>query len=238
VADNGWDASASAWIDSQGSDGDWMRRWVLDPVMAPAVERLAPRAVLDVGCGEGRFCRVIRRDGRRIVGVDLTLALVAAARQRDADGSYVRALGERLPFANGRFDLVISYLALIDIDDVDAAIAEMARVTAPGGTLLVAHLNGFTTACADRGWVRSLFGRRLHYRLDHYLDDRAMWVSWRGIRIRNHHRPLSRYMTRFLDLGLRLMSFDEPGPVPTAPEPKASGYRRAPYACVMEWRKP
>ena len=61
---DGWDESAAAWIAEQGEDGDYGRTFVLD---APMVERIRGRGfktALDVGCGEGRFCRILRASGR------------------------------------------------------------------------------------------------------------------------------------------------------------------------------
>jgi hypothetical protein len=64
-----------------------------------------------------------------------------------------------------------------------------------------------------------------------------IWVSWRGIRIQNWHRPLSTYMTLLLDHGLHLRLFAEPAPVGGDPETIAR-HRRVPYFHIMEWQKP
>ena len=81
----------------------------------------------------------------------------------------------------------------------------------PGGTLLIANLNGFNTACGDRDWVLDADGRREHFPIDPYLDERAMWIEYRGIRIVNHHRPLSTYMQALLGAGLALSAFRRAG---------------------------
>jgi hypothetical protein len=65
-----------------------------------------------------------------------------------------------------------------------------------------------------------------------------MWIEYRGIRIRNHHRPMSTYMRALLGAGLRLSYFDEPLPTAEAIPRKAASYRRAPWFLVMEWVKP
>jgi hypothetical protein len=65
-----------------------------------------------------------------------------------------------------------------------------------------------------------------------------MWVEWHGIRIVNHHRPLSTYMHALLDVGLRLTHFDEPAPVAGTRSSKAENYCRVPWFHVMEWLKP
>lgn len=236
--DNGWQRSARAWIVDQGEHGDFGRRCVLDPIMLSRARSQAPRRVLDVGCGEGRFCRMLGNDAGEVVGIDPTPALIATARTRDPGGTYLRAVAERLPFASDTFDLVVSYLSLIDIPDVGAAIPEMARVLKPGGVLLIANLNSFNTACADVGWVKDAEGHRLHYPIDDYLQDRAMWIEYRGIRIVNHHRPLSTYMRLLLGAGLVLTHFDEPEANAEASDAQAAKYRRVPWFMVMEWVKP
>ena len=238
--DNGWEESAAGWIADMGDAGDFGRRYVLDPVMLPLAIARAPRQVLDVGCGEGRFCRMLKQGPEAIpvTGIDPTAALISAARARDADGAYVQAGGESLPFCDESFDLVVSYLSLIDIPDIDAAIPEMARVLKPGGALLIANLNSFNTAGGEKGWVKDRDGRRLHYPIDNYLEERSMWLAYRGIRIRNHHRPLSTYFRALLAAGLHLSYFDEPAPSAETPASKARAYCRAPWFLVMEWVKP
>jgi ubiquinone/menaquinone biosynthesis C-methylase UbiE len=110
--DNGWQASADAWIADMGEHGDFGRRYVLDPAMLPRALTRSPRNALDVGCGEGPFCRMLKLHGVAVTGLDPTPALIDAARARDSDGAYIEAKAERLPFHDGAFDLVVSYLSL------------------------------------------------------------------------------------------------------------------------------
>jgi SAM-dependent methyltransferase len=95
---NGWDASANAWIANMGERGDFSREFVLDaPMLARARARGAASA-LDVGCGEGRFCRMLRAEGVAAVGIDPTPALVAHASACDPDGDYRIGAAELLAF--------------------------------------------------------------------------------------------------------------------------------------------
>ncbi len=236
--DNGWDTSAKAWIADMGEEGDFGRRYVLDPVMLPRALARSPKTALDVGCGEGRFCRMLQRQGVEVTGLDPTPALIAAARTRDAHSTYVEAAGQNLPLADESFDLVVSYLSLIDIPDIQVAIPEMARVLKPGGALLIANLNSFNTAGDENGWVKDLLGRKLYFRMDRYLEERATWIDYRGIRVLNYHRPLSTYMSALLGAGLGLTYFNEPAPTADAHPQKAVNFRRAPNFVVMEWTKP
>lgn len=226
--DNGWAASADAWIADLDSPFEFGRRHVLDPVMEAAVAGRGFIRALDVGCGEGRFCRLMAAHGIAATGVDPTAPLIAEARRRDPAGDYRVAGGEALPFADASFDLVVSYVALLDIPDLAAAIAEMARVVVPGGTVLIANVNPFNTAMDIGSDGRTM--RR-------YLEAREDWTAWRGIRVRNHHRPMQTYMTLLIEAGLILRRFVEPAPV-GGPPPRQAKYLDVPWFHVMEWQKP
>jgi SAM-dependent methyltransferase len=234
---NGWSESAAGWIADLGDEGDFGRRFVLDPPMLERVTGRGFATALDVGCGEGRFCRMLKARGIAAVGIDPTEALLETAKRRDPMGDYRIGRAEALDFGDASFDLVVSYVTLVDIEDIDTAIPEMVRVLRPGGTLLVANLSSFNSAGQPAGWQAGADGVK-RFVIDHYMTDRADWVAWRGIRIRNWHRPLSRYMSLFLGEGLELRSFLEPMPTPDAnPEARERHYR-VPYFVLMEWRKP
>jgi SAM-dependent methyltransferase len=233
---DGWSESAQAWLGEIGEHGDFSREFVLDGPMLARVELGGFANALDVGCGEGRFCRALAARGIRTVGIDPTEALLAEARRRDPGGDYRPGRAEALDFPDASFDLVVSYLTLIDIPDIASAIPEMARVLRPGGSLLIANLNSFITAAPPPGWTRSADGEKRFY-IDNYLEERADWVAWREMRILNWHRPLAAYMALLLGQGLVLRYFDEPAPVGADPE-RAADYRRVPFFLVMEWQKP
>jgi SAM-dependent methyltransferase len=232
---NGWEHSADAWIEAMGDTGDWGREHVLDPLMLERVSARQCEYALDVGCGEGRFCRMLKAMGIPVVGIDPTEALLAQARKRDPFGDYQLASAEALPFPNESFDLVVSYLTLIDIADFRAGLREMVRVLKRNGTLLIANLNSFITS-SPKGWVRDFDGHYLHYPVDRYLEEFPEWVEWSGIRIENWHRPLASYMRELIAHGLVLSFFDEPQPR-SGDADRQCRYRRAPWFMVMEWRR-
>ncbi len=233
--DNGWNASARAWIDEIGADGDWGRRFVLDAPMLARVRNRGFTHAVDVGCGEGRFCRMLAAERIRCIGIDPTAELIHTARQRDPQGDYRIEHAESLSLGDASVDLAVAYLSLIDIPDLPRALAEVHRVLRPGGHFLIANLQNFNTAAVPLGWTREPDGSR-RFCIDHYLEERIVPTVWRGISIQNWHRPMHMYMQGLLDAGFNLVHFDEPPPRGVEGE-KADRYRRVPNFLLMEWRK-
>lgn len=234
----GWVASARAYIDFQDG-GDPSRVVLLDPVMLRLCGDVAGQRVLDLGCGDGRFCRMLAERGARCAGIDVTPEMASTAHQR-GPGDYALSDAARLPFQEATFDLIVSYITLVDIPDYRRAIAECARVLRPGGSIVAANL-GFTSANAlpNSGWLRE-DGRRVYFALDNYADERSQWYEWSGIRIENYHRPLTAYIQAYLSAGLILRDFQEPVPQDQSlrAHPSFEDWFRVPYFNVMRWEKP
>lgn len=239
---NGWNRSAEAWIADMGEEGDYSRTHVLDAPMLERVQRYAPQNALDVGCGEGRFCRMMSAQGIETTGIDPTEIFVGSAKSKHPAGTYIKARAEELPFEDESFDLVVTYLSLIDIEGFEGALGEMSRVLRKGGHLLIANLNSFVTALPDgiqnSGWVSNENGEGVQYRVDNYLNQRGSWFQWRGIKVLNYHRPMRDYMSALLGNGLRLCEFDEPAPWRNGgPQKAANEHSRVPFFVIMSWSK-
>jgi SAM-dependent methyltransferase len=107
-------------------------------VLRAALDRvpLAPAArLLDAGCGSGRTLDELARYGR-VSGIDLSADAVACARGRGHDDVRVARV-EELPFADASFDVVTCLDVVEHTPDDGATLAELRRVTRPGGLLLV-----------------------------------------------------------------------------------------------------
>ena len=115
-------------------------------------------AVLDVGTGTGLLARealaLVGRTGR-VTGVDPSSGMIAAFRTRTAIG-LVRGVGERLPFADGRFDVVTMGYALRHVADLDEAFTEYRRVLKPGGRVLLLEITA-PQSRAGRSLARAYF---------------------------------------------------------------------------------
>jgi len=96
---------------------------------------IAGLTLLNAGCGTGGFNEAAGRAGARAWGVDVDQEAVAIARARLGGDRVLRAAAEALPFPESTFDLVYCFSTLEHLADAGPALAEMARVLRPGGSL-------------------------------------------------------------------------------------------------------
>ena len=154
-------------------------------------EPAAGRRILDVASGFGQDSLALAALGADVVGAEPSARMTAWARLVSAKASgripqWVRGWSDALPFASGSFDAAICKGAIDHFDRPELAIAEMARVTRPGGRVVLAIANFDSLAC----------------RLARAHD--ALAERWSGAaprRGRRHYDVPADHFTRY-DLGL------------------------------------
>jgi SAM-dependent methyltransferase len=95
--------------------------------------------VLDIGCGTGRFGIVAREAGATVIGLDQSTAMVGIAKRRLTH--VVAGDAQRLPFGDACFDATMAVTVLEFVEDPAGVVAEMARATVPGGSVVIGTLS-------------------------------------------------------------------------------------------------
>jgi demethylmenaquinone methyltransferase / 2-methoxy-6-polyprenyl-1,4-benzoquinol methylase len=97
--------------------------------------------VLDLAAGTGTSAEPFADAGARVVPCDFSRGMLAVGARRRPDLAFTAGDATRLPFADAVFDAVTISFGLRNVGDVDAALAEMLRVTRPGGRLVVCEFS-------------------------------------------------------------------------------------------------
>jgi SAM-dependent methyltransferase len=206
-----WETHAEWWIEgfTAGADPEYEEQ-----ILPLAARELAgAKRVLDVGCGDGQVSRLAARLGAEVVGIDPTWNCVSVAHGRGG-AAFARAGAAQLPFADATFDAVVACLVFEHIRDVDAAIAEVARVLQPGGRFCF-FLNHPLLQTPNSGWIDDQFldPPEQYWRIGPYLvEDETIEEVEKDVFIPFIHRPLSRYVNTLAANGLLLERMEEPAP--------------------------
>jgi SAM-dependent methyltransferase len=221
-----WERQAESWVRwarEPGHDTYW--RFHRDRFL----ELLPPPGLLtvDVGCGEGRLARDLKALGHTVVAIDRSHTMVRYAREADPALDVREADAAALPLGDGEADLVISFMSLMNTDDLGAAVREAARVLENGGRYCVAITHSLNTAgefeseSPDARFVieGSYFER----------TRRELGVERDGLEMTflDAHRPLEDYFGALEDAGFlveRVREIGDDSPEPTRPS-------------VLRWRR-
>jgi ubiquinone/menaquinone biosynthesis C-methylase UbiE len=175
------------------------------------LDQLPADSFLDAGCGDGRYLSALAEAPdrpARVVCVDLSQRILdvaeAAATSAGIEGQFIQANLEALPLEDGAFDLVLCTQVLEHLLDPDAGLRELARVLAPGGTLIVStdHARPVVSRVlnAPRTGLVNLLGLRHRRFVVEFperpfgLDEFAQLVEATGLEV--EHRETFRFSLR------------------------------------------
>lgn len=139
--------AASTWV----ADAERYDRWFESPwgsyafaterqAVLDAAGNLTGKTVADIGCGTGRFTTELERHAGPVIGLDPEPSMLTVAARR-TQAPLVVGDGHRLPFADHRFDLAVAITVCEFATNPAAVISELARITRPGGRVVVGALN-------------------------------------------------------------------------------------------------
>ncbi len=97
------------------------------------------QSVLEVGAGTGLVMKRLEEFSREVTGIDISLGMVRKAHERNLD--VAQASATALPFPDKTFDCVVSFKVLAHIEAIRETLAECARVTRPGGHMVLEFYN-------------------------------------------------------------------------------------------------
>lgn len=218
-----WNQAADAWEVFVESGQDYYRHVVHGPALLEVCEPLQGQDVLDLGCGQGYFSRLMAIRGARVVALDIAEDQVAHARRHEVEEPLgieyhvISAAQMVAQFVDRKFGLVTACMALQDMAEPEAAVSGAFGVLHPGGRMVFSIPHPCTNT-PFREWERADSSDHGYLKIDHYFESGPAIVHWRMGRLAYHwdvpywRCTLSEWSAMIAAAGFLIRGLHEPRP--------------------------
>ncbi len=222
-----WDRNAENWSESIAQGFDHINDLFGVPFFLDALGDIQNLDILDAGCGEGRSSRQLSARGARVTGVDVSAKMIAEAVSKESQEPsgiiyHTVSCTDLRNFSAGSFDLVTSYMAFMDMPQLNLVLRECYRVVRSGGRIafLVRHPCFFTPGFSI---YPGKIGEGGGLRVTHYFFEKPYQERWgfRGMAddssddsfvVTRFPYTLSDYVSMMTDAGFGITTLLEPRP--------------------------
>jgi len=212
-----WADASKTYLNFHNSPPDKLRRELVDPILVRLIDP-AGKYILDLGCGEGYFARLLKsKNAGMITGVDVAQGLVQEARRKDPQGDYrVYDVTRDETFEDNKFDVVICNMVLMDISDLNLAFRKIASFLKIGGKFIASIQNPYYTFPVGvwKRDIRDLLKAKTQpaLKITNYFAPTTAEKKLAGDDelVKHFHWKLSEYINLAARNKLRLISMEEP----------------------------
>ena len=210
-----WNTLGDEWFElAQTSES---RNCFIMPYMLNLIGDVKGKKILDLGCGEGGYSRALAKSGAELTAVDCSEKAICYAQDLAVKENlhidhYIRNSNDLFGITDNVFDIVLCSMMLMDCEDFEGTIREIARVLEPEGKLYASVLHPCFDGNHERGIGRQGSGVYRQVVAMNYFEPRE-WeaplyggttpVVWR-------HRTLEEYIKTFIKCGLTIIDINEP----------------------------
>jgi ubiquinone/menaquinone biosynthesis C-methylase UbiE len=212
----GWGAVAGEYGESFIKNDGSYHATVLLPNLLRVVEPRKGKKILEVGCGDGFFSAEFAHAGAEVEGSDIASAMISEAKQKYPHVRWYVASADNLSFAkNELYDAVVIVLALQNIEHLQEALKEVARVLKPKGSLVAVLNHPAFRIPKHSSWGFDEATDTQYRRLDSYLSESAEEIDMdpgktSGKRKTiSFHRPLQVYVKALAKNNFGIVGLEE-----------------------------
>ncbi len=244
-----WNRGADAYdrAITAGSAEDFYRQEVFGPAQLEACGSVAGLDVIDLGCGQGYFSRLLAREGAVVTGVDVASKMLAHARRHQVSEplriTFVEfdaaLVGDRWPASS--FDVATACMSLHDMPKLEHVLEGVARLLRPQGRFVFSVPHPLTDT-PYREWITLDDGSKGPLQVDRYFETGPSVMSWSMPSMTDpwdlpsYRRTLEEWSDLTGRAGFVIGRLREPRPTAAqvASDPRLDDCYRVPYFLIVE----
>jgi ubiquinone/menaquinone biosynthesis C-methylase UbiE len=215
--DTSWENVAN-WYDKHVSDASDHHRDVIIPGTVKLLDPKKGEKMLDVGCGQGVFCRELASRGVQVVGIDASKKLIDIAKKMSGEKYNIHYrvsdAGDLEGIQDATFDAACSILAIQNMENLAAVTKETARVLKKNGRLVWVLNHPCFRIPRQSGWGFDEKRKLQYRRIDRYMTEMKIPIQMHpgsspGVHTWTFHRPLSAYFDQLSSFGCAVTKLEE-----------------------------
>ena len=254
-----WNKAANSWVEFLREGKDYFRDEMNSPAMFQLLGKIEGKRILDLACGEGYNSRIMKNMGASVVGIDISDKLIQYAVEQEKkdkfwidyhvlDATYLDI------FNDNSFEIVVCFMALMDIEKYQETIFEVSRVLKKKGRFIFNILHPcFVIRVKDEDFIGGWEYKKgteekdpdnaMYWKVDNYFDsNKKEIIPWKLERLKEHfrtiaiHRTLTEYSEALYNAKLMISRIKEPKPTKKGMDiyPLLKGCLRIPHSIVIE----
>lgn len=209
-----WDSIAAEY-DKKIVRGDFFRNKILDGALIRNIGEVKNKTLLDLGCGQGYLSEIITLTETKMVGIDISKTMIKIANKRYKKNEVSFVVGnieKKLPFEENIFDITVSNMVFMDIENPKKSIKEVVRVTKNGGAFILSILHPLFTSGTIHKPIKDFILHKSPSFLmkDYKKEKKIMWkILNTSKKTTVFHRPIEFYIQLLLNQNISLLNFEE-----------------------------
>jgi ubiquinone/menaquinone biosynthesis C-methylase UbiE len=206
------------------------------PSMLRILEKLelSNKKILDLGCGSGRYTKILLSKGANVWGIDPSEKMLGIARKENRDVIFKKGWASKIPFKSNFFDIAIASLCLDHERDIEKAFKEVNRVLKKRGIFLFSRNNPITEV------AENVKGN--HHTFNNYFREgkRKKYFPSFKVNMPYYHITLETLIKAIIMNGFVIENYIDVKPNPSSKSKFPNEYESTinkPYFCIFKIRK-
>lgn len=215
--------------------GGWFYNELLEmPTTLKLLGNVRSKKVLDLGCGTGIYSKILKKEGAKVKGIDISEKEIEVARRENPYIEFKIGNAEKLPYQDEEFDIVLAALVMEYFNSWNKVLREIRRILKKKGIFVFSIGNPITNCIR----IKSI--RRAKIIRNYFKEGKITSRWWRGIYMVWYHKTYGTIVRLLLNNGFELKDYEDSFPLRKAKRLFPEDYRRTsvlPYFCTWKWRK-
>ncbi|MAG07202.1 hypothetical protein CMI46_00090 [Candidatus Pacearchaeota archaeon] len=197
------------------------------------------KKILDLGCGPGRYAKILTGRGTKVIGIDNSKTSIELAKKEAPKVEFLLGDIEKLPFKSNQFDIVVSAMVITHLKSWDKVLKEVKRVLKKKGIFVFSMHNPIKVV-----GKKKISGGKKFLVIEDYFNERPLVDFWgigkKKYKVVHYHKTYGTVVKTLVNAGFNIIDYEDCKPLPKAKKLYPKQYESTinfPHFCAWKVNK-